>query len=175
MQAFRAVPGDDQRRVAGRTDRAALHSLEVRGEGLQARPAALALSFRRRPWGRRAEQVAVAVDVSDLRTVGQNLFSATQGSGKASLLAAVGTVPVRDQVRLAVGAFLSGLSSAGKAAVLDLPISPGGSRSWRPDEAVHSPRSSDSVGSTIIVPATGKDIVGAWKSVVHQALGDVPR
>ena len=26
-----------------------------------------------------------------------------------------------------------------------------------------SPRSSDSVGSTISVPATGNDIVGAWK------------
>ena len=36
-----------------------------------------------------------------------------------------------------------------------------------------SPRSSDSVGSTISVPATGKLIVGAWQPVVDQPLGDV--
>ena len=60
------------------------------------------------------------------------------------------------------GALRSGLSSAGH--------SPAATRSISPLIAIiastnrsSSRRSSDSVGSTISVPATGNDIVGAWK------------
>ena len=38
-----------------------------------------------------------------------------------------------------------------------------------------SVRSSLSVGSTMSVPATGNDIVGAWKPKVDEPLGDVLR
>ena len=61
------------------------------------------------------------------------------------------------------GACTSGLSSAGHSPVADARRSRPGSRSSRRRSGRARPRSSDSVGSIISVPATGNDIVGAWK------------
>src|SRR5215475_15930542 len=59
------------------------------------------------------------------------------------------------------GAFTSGLSVAGQSPALTLSIS---SRIAiiASQNRSSSARSSDSVGSTISVPATGNDMVGAW-------------
>jgi hypothetical protein len=40
-------------------------------------------------------------------------------------------------------------------------------------EAIELGQPSLSVGSTIRVPATGNDMVGAWKPKVDEALGDI--
>ena len=111
-----------------------------------------------------AEDVAVAVDAVDAAD-GRPVLRVAQRTRRGTRRARAGT---RASTSSAVtssavcGACTSGLSSAGH--------SPAATRSISARIAIiastkrsSSPRSSDSVGSIISVPATGNDIVGAWK------------
>jgi hypothetical protein len=60
------------------------------------------------------------------------------------------------------GALRSGLSSTGHSPAADL-VDLGPDGDHRVAEPVELGQVLDSVGSTISVPATGNDIVGAWK------------
>ena len=96
-------------------------------------------------------------------TDGQNFASFTHGAGKAPCSREYGRSHTAAVTALAVcGARFSGLSSASTRPSSTSRIS------WRMAIIASQKRSSSafdslSVGSTISVPATGHDIVGAWK------------
>src|SRR5690606_9883820 len=97
---------------------------------------------------------------STLRTLGQNLFSATYSNGYAAFSREYGCSQV-SAVNIAnvCGAFFNTLLvSSAVTASISLRI-----ESIASQKRSNSARSSDSVGSIINVPATGNETVGAWK------------
>ena len=119
-----------------------------------------------------AYEVAVAVGSVDAAHRRPVLVRRIDGPGKRGELSRVGTSPVvDDHVGRGWGAWRSGLSSTGHSPRSTAWIS---SRMAiiASQKRSSSARSSDSVGSTISVPATGNDTVGV-EAVVDEALGDV--
>src|SRR5215218_6754042 len=96
------------------------------------------------------------------RTGGQYLARGSTPAGKvaSSREYACPHLPAMDNA--VCGAFRSGLSWAGQVPAATWSISPRMAIIAAQNRS-SSARSSLSVGSTIRVPATGKDIVGAWK------------
>ena len=144
VEVPRRWPGDRARRLSGRPGQ--------RGRSVLER-------LRR---GARADEVAVAVgtvDAAHRRPVLRGRVDAVGEGGGATV---VGEVPVADER-------LGGVRGSAQDAV-------GGGDGPEPTSSISrriaiiasqnrssSPLSSLSVGSTMSVPATGKDIVGAWK------------
>ena len=125
--------------------------------------------------GRRAgaDQVAVAVRLVDPGRPAASTCPGPGRSGTTAELARVGAVPLADERR----ARCAGRRAAASPRASTPPPRPGRSRARIAIIASQnrsiSARSSDSVGSTISVPATGKRHRRRVEAVVDQPLGDV--
>ena len=161
-----AVADDARRRSTGSRPSACARGQRASaaaGRSRSATASATAL-IRRRPRaaGRRRPGCGRRTPGRSRATGGQYLSGSTP-VGKTADLAGVGAVPLADQRPRRCAGRRAAASSRGSTP----PPRPGRSR---PRIAIIasqnrsiSARSSDSVGSTISVPATGNDIVGAWK------------